>query len=396
MSDYIDKSASVAPSIYLSHDTGIWRHVSDLFKPEWFSMLMKGSRVRGEVVENVEQWGEWLKNSKNYGSYQGNNVGRTVFEKLVAEGHAPNLPKGILSPDKTHQYVDYATKTGENIQLKHSLGGKVWYNFKMDLSAGKYSPANNVDGVGVNKELYQELVSNPEKYGFIETSQGSGIAVDPRNGTRLLDSGLDEKTSRDILLKTQDYARENLEAFDISEHIAMNSLKAAGIAGLITFAIKGSMNLYKYHNGKMRGDDAVDNTVGSSIKAAVAGGLTTLVTGTTMAVIGIPTAGLGLAVAIPVGVASGAVISKAVNSAFDSVYMDLMGGEYVQMAREQNKVFSMLFDQFENQYSIAQEYQKVLNNAASQVEIFDIYGVQELIDSSEAQLKVGNLLLEGM
>jgi hypothetical protein len=346
----------IAPAIYFAHDAGIWRHVSDLFKPEWFQMLMKGNGAGS--IKTVEEWGKWLADSKNYGSFQGQNSGRVVFEKLVSEGHAPNLSRGTLSASGIDQYVDYVAKTGENIQLKHSIGAYV----DPQILAGKYGIANGVDGVGVNTETFQAILNKP---GFVETSPGSGIAINSETGTRVIDSGMNSDTSRDILLKAQDHARDNLEAFDLTEHLAINALKAAGIAAALSFAIKGSINLYKCSKGTMRGDDAIDNTVSCSVRAAVTGGITSFAVGATMAVIGIPTAGLGLAVAIPVGVATGAVVGQTVNTAFDAVYNNLMGGEFISIARKQNDVLHAMFNNLEQHFGIAQAYQRELDRKAS-------------------------------
>ncbi|VGO12117.1 hypothetical protein PDESU_00667 [Pontiella desulfatans] len=348
----------IAPAVYFAHDAGIWRHVSDLFKPEWFQLLMKGNGAGS--IQTVEEWGKWLGDSKNYGSYQGQNTGRVVFEKLVSEGHAPNLSGGTLSTSGIDQYVDYVSKTGENIQLKHSIGAHV----DPQILTGKYSIANGVDGVGVNSETYQAILNKP---GFIESSPGSGIAVNSDTGTTVIDSGMNSDTSRDILLKAQDHARDNLEAFDLTEHLAINALKAAGIAAVLSFAIKGSINLYKCSKGTMRSDDAVDNTVSCSVRAAVTGGVTSFAVGATMAAIGIPTAGLGLAVAIPVGVATGAVVGKTVNTAFDAVYNNLMGGEFITMARKQNDVLNAMFGNLEQHFSIAEAYQAELDRKAAEL-----------------------------
>ncbi len=145
----------VVPSVYLTHDAGIWRHVSDLFKPEWFQLIQKG-KGQGSI-RTVEEWGKWLADSTNYGNFQGQNAGRLVFEKLGAEGHAPNLPKGTLSASGTDRFVDYIANTGEKIQLKHSIRDYV----HQDIIRGKYCPANGVDAVGVNSESYGKILTNP-------------------------------------------------------------------------------------------------------------------------------------------------------------------------------------------------------------------------------------------
>lgn len=359
----IDKRGieGVVPAVYFAHDAGIWRHVSDLFKPEWFQLLMKGTGPGS--VKTVEEWGRWLADSKHYGSYQGQNAGRVVFEKLVAEGHAPNLPSGALSASGIDQFVDYVAKGGDKIQLKHSLGAYI----DTKLIAGKYSVANGVDGVGVNTESYRAILENPGKYGFSESSPGSGIAFNNQTGTRVLDSGMSSDTSKNILLKAQNHARDHLEPFDMTEHLAINAMKAAGIAAALSFAIKGSINLYKCSKGAMRGDDAVDNTVSCTIRAAVVGGITSFTVGATMAVIGIPTAGLGLVVAIPVGVAIGGGVGKAVNTAFDAIYNNIMGGEFITTAREQNAVLNNMFGNLEAHFCIAEAYQVELERRASEL-----------------------------
>lgn len=349
----------ILPSVYFARDAGIWRHVSELLDPKWFRLLMKGQSTGS--VQTVEEWGKWLADSKNYGAYQGQNAGRVVFEKLVSEGHAPNLQSGILSASGTDQFVDYVASTGEKIQLKHSIGSYV----HPDVIGGKYSPANGVDAVGVNTESYREMLSNPGKYGFTETSSGSGIAVHGEHGTRLVDSGMNSDTSRDILLKAQDHARDHLKPFDLTEHLAINAMKAAGIAAVLSFAIRGSVNLYRCANGTMRGDDAVDNTVSCTVRAAVVGGVTTFVVGATMAFIGIPTAGLGLAVALPVGLATGTVVSKTVNTALDAVYVNLMGGKLITAAREQNAVLNAMLGKLDEHFSIAESHQEELNRKAA-------------------------------
>lgn len=371
----------IAPAVYLAHDAGIWRHVSDLFDPKWFQLLQKGNGANS--IQTVEQWGKWLADSKNYGSYQGQNAGRVVFEKLASEGHAPNLPGGGLSSSGTDQFVDYMTKTGERIQLKHSLGKYV----PQDLLNGKYSPANGVDGVAVNSETYKQIISAPAKYGFQETATGSGIAIDPDTGTRLMDSGLDSTTSRDILLKAQNHARDNLEAFDLTEHLAVNSLKAAAIGAIIAFALRGSINLYKYSKGVIRGDDAVDNTVSCTIRAAMTGGVTTFIAGGTMAAIGIPTAGLGLIVAIPVGVGTGLVVSKVVNETCDAIYENLMGGEYIALARSQNAVLAQLFDTLDEQFVIANKRQQLLEAVAKEVPVADVEAMEATLASAKEQIR---------
>lgn len=382
----------IAPSIYFSHDAGIWRHVSDLFDPEWFKLLMKGNGSNS--IKTVEQWGKWLSNSKNYGKFQGQNCGRVVFEKLVSEGHArhPKLPSGALSKSGIDPYVDYVAKTGKNIQLKHSLGKHV----DPSILNGKYSPANGVDAVGVNTESYREIISNPTKYGFTETSPSSGIAIHGENGTKVINSGLNSDTSRNILTKAQDHARDNLKAFDITEHLAINAMKAAGIAALLNFAFKGSINLYKYSHGNMRGDDAVDSTVGSTLKAAVTGGVTTFVAGGIMAVIGIPTAGLGLVVAIPVGVATGLVVSKAVNTSFDMIYNELMGGRFIQIAREQNKTLSLMFDNLTQHFEIAESFQERLNKKAESIPDIPWEDFYSTITKAELQIEIGNRFLSAI
>ena len=351
----------ISPTFYFTHDAGIWRHVSDLFDPKWFQLLMKGNG--GGSITTVEEWGKWLADSKNYGSYQGQNTGRVVFEKLVSEGYAPNLQRGTLSSSGIDQFVDYITKSGEKIQLKHSLGEYV----QKEIYLGKYSPANGVDGVAVNTESYRKIISNPGKYGFTETSPGSGIAVHGEHGTRVIDSGMNSDTSRNILLKAQDYARDNQKALDITEHLGINALKAMAIAAAISFAIKGSINMYRFANGTMRCDDAVDNTVNCTIRAAMTGGITTFVAGGIMAAIGIPTAGLGLVVAIPVGVTTGLAVNKVINTTFDNVYWNLMGGRYIAAARENNIALNAMFTNLEQQFTIAELCQEELERKASKI-----------------------------
>lgn len=348
----------VLPAVYFAHDAGIWRHVSELFKPEWFQLLMKGNGAGS--ISTVEEWGKWLADSKNYGSYQGQNVGRVVFEKLVAEGHAPNLPKGTLSSSGIDQFVDYIAKTGDKIQLKHSIGAHV----DPQILAGKYGAANGVDAVGVNSETYQAIL---DKIGFVETSPGSGIAVNSTTQTTIIDSGMNSDVSRNILLKAQDHARDNLEVFNLTEHIAVNALKASAVAAAISFAIKGSLNLYKCSKGTMRSDDAIDNTVSCSIRAAVTGGITAFTVGSTMAIIGIPTAGLGLAVALPVGIGTGAAVGQVVNASFDLVYENLMGGKLISMAREHNAVLKSMFGNLDEHFKIAEAQQIELDRKASEL-----------------------------
>jgi hypothetical protein len=369
----------IAPAIYLAHDAGIWRHVSELFDPQWFRLLMKGNGAGS--IQTVEQWGRWLADSKNYGAYQGQNAGRVVFEKLVVEGRAPNLPGGTLSASGTDPLVDYVAKTGEKIQLKHSLGSYV----DQDVIAGKYRP-EGVDAVGVSSESYGKMLADPGKYGFTETSPKSGIAVHGEHGTRVIDSGMNSDTSKDILLKAQDHARDNLKPFDLTEHLAINSMKAAGIAAAFSFMVRGSINLRKYANGTMHGDDAVDNTVSCTLRSAAVGGVTTFVTGATMAAIGIPTAGLGLAVALPVGLATGAVVSKTVNVAFDAVYKNLMGGAFIAMARERNAVLDAMFENLEEQFNIAQSYQEELNRRAADLPDTPVQDLESTISLAEDQI----------
>jgi hypothetical protein len=349
-------SEGILPSIWLSHDAGIWRHVSELFDPKWFQLLQKG---HGEgTIQTVEQWGEWLAESQNYGLNQGQNAGRVVFEKLISEGHGSKLPAGTLSTNGADQLVDYVAKTGEKIQLKHSIGNYV----HQDIITGKYSPPN-VDLVGVNSESYSNYLSR----GFTETSPGSGIAIHNEHGTKLVDSGMKSEVSKNILDKAQDHARDNLKAFDLTEHLAINAMKAAGIAAALAFVIRGSVNLYQYNKGTIRGDDAVDNTVSCTLRAALTGGATTFVTGATMAAIGIPTAGFGLVVAIPIGVAAGITFGKVINSTFDAIYRDLMGGKYITMAREQNRVMDMMFGNLEQHFAIAEARQEVLDKKAAAI-----------------------------
>lgn len=352
----------VAPAVYFAHDAGIWRHVSDMFKPEWFRLLQKGDGAGS--IQTVKEWGEWLANPDNFYNtrMQGRNVGRTVFEKLVSEGHAPNISKGALSASGIDPTADIVTKAGQRLQLKHSING----DFNPEFFA-KYCPKNGVDGIGVNSESYQNLLRNAPQYGLKETSPGSGILVHVKTNTQIIDSGLNSKTSENIMVKTMEQARDHGEALDLTEHLAINAMKAAGIAAALSFAIKGSINLYKCSKGTMRGDDAIDNTVSCTIRAAVVGGITSFTVGATMVVIGIPTAGMGLVVAIPVGVAVGASVGKVVNTTFDAIYNNLMGGEFIAAARAQNAVLNTMFGNLEAHFSIAEAYQVVLDRKASEL-----------------------------
>lgn len=177
-----------------------------------------------------------------------------------------------------------------------------------------------------------------------------------------IDSGLKNDTSCNILVKAQDHAGDNLRPLAVYGHIAKSSLINAGIAAMLTFAIKGSINFHRVSKGQMRSDDAVDDTLGGSFKAAITCGITASIIKSMTAILGIP-----IAIAVPLGITFGIAISIAVKRSLDALYNHRMGGRCIQLSRRHTNTLSVLFDNMERHFDAAEAQQIVLENKVKNV-----------------------------
>ncbi len=97
------------------------------------------------------------------------------------------------------------------------------------------------------------------------------------------------------------------------------------LSAVLGFAISATLNTKRYHDGRVRWDDGIDNLTCDTVKAGLTGILVSAMAGS-------------LSVAPPVAIAAvvlaGPVIYAAVSGVVDHVYLRLLGGEAIVAARD--------------------------------------------------------------
>ncbi len=96
------------------------------------------------------------------------------------------------------------------------------------------------------------------------------------------------------------------------------------VAAILALAISAASHTTRYHQGKVRWDDAVDSVVGDALKAGLTIGIVSAISASF---------GPGAPVGIAVGVILSPVIYAVVSAVLDHVYDELLGGRLIAEAR---------------------------------------------------------------
>lgn len=325
---------------YISSKAGIWQNINENLL--CFSEIMKGCRKNGILVKNIESWVNTLQQGKDV--YKDQNIGKVLFENLIAKGNLNSEWKGIRNPIGNDPYIDILTNCKKHIQAKYSATGNINSKGIRDLFTGKYSPQNGVYSTVVNDELFNNIKHSNN--GFVEIKPGELFRSS--DNSRVINSHLKAREAEKLWQETLDYAAKNKATMNLSRHIQIQSLKASGWAALTTLLFSSVVCYHQVKAGKMRPDDAFDKVIGNTITSSFAAGISTLGTSTLFVAVGAPVVGIGMFVSgIAIGLPLGILVAKTVDKAFSSIFNELMGGKEILKARKQSVEIAALLEQLE-------------------------------------------------